>query len=239
MSRAWLYVLAGCGRVAFVPLDDAHPADGIAGLVVRYPMDDDPQLGQVTAIPASFTAPCSVCPTAIAGQRDGAHYYPGTVRVVLPGTEMLVSEVTPFTLSVWLEASPTAAEIQMPVSKPRATDSSLNTLNLLVREDGRIEYEIANASNAPQFFPPVGMPTPSIRFGWHHVAMGWDGTKHTLDLDGVRYQDGTHSRSSSQPVGIGADEDFGGLVYGYTGGIDELRFYDRALEPTEIMLLAQ
>jgi hypothetical protein len=237
MRLVGLVVLLGltaCGRLDF-DIDDVED-----GLVVRYPMDDDPQRGTLTAIPALYSAPCSPCPARMTGHQSGGYQFPGDLRVTLAdASASWVSVEAPFTVSLWvLPQSPAPPDVEIPLSKPRNLTSTVNTLNLVIRQTGSVQYEIADP--ATTFFPAIGM-AGAVRDGaWHHIALSWDGTTNALTIDGhQRFELVDTSRSDTQPIGLGGDVDEGVFRYGYVGGIDELRFYDRALTLEEIATLAR
>jgi hypothetical protein len=72
-------------------------------------------------------------------------------------------------------------------------------------------------------------PLPS---GWHHVACTWDGTTIRTYLDGAVVACASmHASLQAQAVPVEISEPF-------TGGIDDIHLYDRALIPAEIQVLA-
>ncbi len=77
---------------------------------------------------------------------------------------------------------------------------------------------------------------------WHHIALSYDdpggaATKTlVLYVDGVAVASGTGGAIAydTHPALIGADFDFESIRFGWTGGIDELALYSRALSAAEI-----
>ena len=199
-------------------------------------MDNDPSVAGGRGFPATYTASCAPCPTARDGVRGGAYAFPGDVRVVLPGTEALLTATAPFTAALWVEASTAIDKVEIPLSKPHDLTNTTDTLALTISAAGRVQYETNGRSNTPQYFPES---TPLIRGAWHHVALSADGDARVLYVDGEAFVDATPSLDGMQPVAIGADLDGGVLVFGFTGGLDDLRIYDRTLTPEEVALLAQ
>jgi len=75
---------------------------------------------------------------------------------------------------------------------------------------------------------------------WHHIAIRWDGTTKTISLDGADV--GTDQATCDfidQSIFIGADFDSGADEFDYSGAVDDLRIYDRALTQLELAQLAQ
>jgi hypothetical protein len=73
---------------------------------------------------------------------------------------------------------------------------------------------------------------------WYHVAATWDGTTNTIYINGVAQP----VVSINTDVGYGAGTYIGALINGaaswqWTGGIDELKIYNRALTLSEMQLL--
>ena len=86
-------------------------------------------------------------------------------------------------------------------------------------------------------FDPIIVSTAAPDASWHHLAYSWDGSTHRLYLDGGAIGTSTINMKSGeiQTARLGAwqvpDEMF-------TGDMDEVRVYDRALSATEIAALA-
>jgi len=80
---------------------------------------------------------------------------------------------------------------------------------------------------------------------WHHLAVTWPGTGGTafMYLDGVQVGQTTQvsgaPTNNADPVRIGVTRwNVSGIYRYFTGGIDEVRIYDRALSGVEIAELA-
>ena len=80
---------------------------------------------------------------------------------------------------------------------------------------------------------------------WHHVGVVYDGTYMTLYVDGVNsteptlrnYQISSPSSSSSQDNYLGRSNHVGSEQGYFTGSMDDLRFYSRALSESEVWSL--
>ena len=78
---------------------------------------------------------------------------------------------------------------------------------------------------------------------WTHVACVYNGSQLLVYLDGQPTGSvngtGALSTSMSMPVGIGASTDFAGTEQNhFVGMLDDVRVYDRGLDPAEIQALA-
>jgi Concanavalin A-like lectin/glucanases superfamily len=80
--------------------------------------------------------------------------------------------------------------------------------------------------------------TSSFNDQWHHVAGTYDGNDVKLYIDGVLQatasQVGTINNQTDH-VNIGSNSEVAGRFY--DGAIDEMRIYNRVLDPSEILLL--
>jgi hypothetical protein len=67
---------------------------------------------------------------------------------------------------------------------------------------------------------------------WHRIGFTWDGTKRILYVDGVNVAEGTPAGLAASQgglhLGAGKDLDTGSFL---SGLVDDVRIYDRAIEP--------
>ena len=77
---------------------------------------------------------------------------------------------------------------------------------------------------------------------WHHVGFVWDGSYRVLYADGIEVAKDATAQNSLKPTTgglcIGANKTLGVETF-FSGLIDDVRIYDRALTPEEIAALAQ
>jgi hypothetical protein len=78
---------------------------------------------------------------------------------------------------------------------------------------------------------------------WHHIGFVWDGSYRFLYTDGVEVAKDTMAltqalMSSNGGLYIGTSKDFDAASF-FSGLIDDVRIYDRAMTPEEIEALAQ
>ncbi len=248
-----LALVPACGRIGFfdttdggsrtadtttdtIPLDSA--VDAIPDLVVRYPMDDDPSTTQMlAATDPVLDGTCTVgqCPTSVAGHIGGAVMFDGVADVVILPTSNLIT-AAPYTISIWMLATAGSGDDSL-VSKAfdDATNYDVANIGIIQGATGQLLYETSVAGGS---YDILYSPTDA-RGAWHHVAATWDGTDKTLYLDGnvVALLTAT-TTTSIELVQVGADRDFGLTAHPFTGALDDLRFYSRALTQTEVELLA-
>jgi hypothetical protein len=241
-----LGLVAGCGRLGFDATTDASgdPATNIPDLVVVYPMDDDPRSGTVTSTVPAYDAVCTSCPSPTTGKIGGAYAFDGTVEIHLPEPSAGLVGMNPYTVALW--ASPSieiSNDNETLLAKPYSATTDANVLSLWVSTmgtpAGQLSYETTRTGASGDYQFAVAPPDQDYRGAWHHVAMSWNGTTKRLYLDGVLVdlQDVT-TADSNEVMLIGADLDENALSHNFTGTLDELRFYARALSDAEVATLA-
>src|SRR5262245_57175089 len=98
-----------CGRGNFDLLTDGSddPTEGgppvltdggLSDYVLRYPMDDDPTTGTVTATITSYDGACSACPTATTGKLGGGYQFSGAEVITLPSISTGLIGLAPYSL---------------------------------------------------------------------------------------------------------------------------------------------
>jgi hypothetical protein len=230
--------LAGCGRIDF---GDADP--GIPDLVVVYPMDAIHGADVPATVPA-LDGTCATCPTVVPGVHGNAYQFDGTQMIDLPPGSSTLVGAAPFTATVWLRVAPDPGPNQRTIlAKPLSATSVLNVLAFTVlptvpTSDGDVRYESVSDSLAPQYL--VATDHDVATSTWRHVAVRWDGVSKAIFIDGILATSTADSIvDSTEPLFIGVDLDNNFRAYRFTGALDELRFYSRALGDDEIQLLAQ
>jgi hypothetical protein len=236
-KRAALLGVVACGRVHFDALTDAlTDADPLAPLL-RYPMDDDPSTGLIHATRADYDLTCTACPTAIVGHIAGGYMFDGTLSLELPAMSSgLVGTNVLYTFTAWAQPQVGVGTKIGIVSKPMSPTSAADAVKLFV--DGPTPPDFAFET----FETGVGFEFlygPKVTTGWHHVAISWDRTTKRIYVDGVLGASaGSVPDDSAQPLVLAGDIDNGVLSAFYTGGLDDVRFYDRVLDDNEIAMLA-
>jgi arabinan endo-1,5-alpha-L-arabinosidase len=86
----------------------------------------------------------------------------------------------------------------------------------------------------------VSAPVPSLN-AWHHIAYVFDGTRHSLYIDGKLENTSTNPPQTATVTKCELGRWWGGasgLCY-YGGSLDDVRIYSRALSEKEIQEIAR
>ena len=228
----------GCGRVGFTEIFDEGSTldarDGDAttadpnGLLVRYPMDDDPADGLLDTSGFSRDAACESCPILTAGVRGSATDFGGSSFATVNGPWL--DTLPAYTVVAWISIASTIDQIALfkPFGGgPDATWSLAIRANKLCMDTlaGQVLETICRAA------PPVGT--------WVHVALRWTGTTKAFIVDGVTIDEFASTASafdgSGFLIGIGANDANPAMPWG--GRLDEVELYARGLSDAEIAAL--
>jgi hypothetical protein len=89
-------------------------------------------------------------------------------------------------------------------------------------------------------FPPLVSDTQITDGDWHHIGFVWNGAYRTLYVDGVVVAEDIQSNlaSSSNGLYIGTGKNLGAGTF-FSGLIDDVRIYNKALSQAQITALAQ
>jgi glucose/arabinose dehydrogenase len=161
-----------------------------------------------------------------AGKYGGAFTFDGATRIsVASSTSLNLS--AGMTLSAWIK--PTVAQGGWRTIVQRQTDAwALNAST-----DGVALVPAGGGTIGGSAHWIVGT-APSPVGSWTHVALTYDGTTLRLYVNGVQVSSATVSgtiQSSSNPLWIGGNQPYGEY---FTGLIDELQIYNRALTAAEV-----
>ena len=251
MRLIWVFVVvAGCGRAHFdvwsPPAGDAGP-DAIPipdGLVAFYPMEGlvDPGGGTGRLIDRTghghdgFCMSVGTCPQGATGRIGNGLAFDGVDDLIeVPSTPEL-DTVDGFTVAVWaaIDAVPPAGEASCPTTKGLG-GGVFNSWSICYYPTLQVYFYTVTGATTNYV---TSIPTLTLG-DWHHVAITWDGTTKQVALDGVVVATGTAAIDfDDMTVRIGLDLDSGATAAPFHGRVDDLRIYDRALDPTELATLA-
>jgi hypothetical protein len=169
------------------------------------------------------------CPTRTAGPHGMAAVFTGQECLQIPFSPEL--QLSNFTAAAWVQAG----------SNPMDADVFSRPLDGMTTSQNSFEIFLEASTGYWQFV--LGTSTsgsPAGSAGWHHLAMTFGGGMLTIYLDGVFQQlsSGLAVTYGSDPLFVGCDLDNNVGLAKFTGQIDDVRLYSRALTATEISLLA-
>jgi hypothetical protein len=231
-----------CGRSGFEqhPLIEASVIDAPRtyrdAVVTAHPLaywrfgDGDTMVrDEIGGAPGSFTGGCTVGATgAIAGDPDTAMALDGTCRILL-GSGFEFDGNAPYAIEVWLHTSLNTIYQQVFGRETRDTQDPIDGYELVVAPVGvQIERVIATANNKT---PAVTFPTDR----YIYVVAQYTGTTQQVWVDGAQVGQSIDTRmtlANTAPALAGAST----MGNYFTGQLDELAVYDRALDATEIEL---
>jgi hypothetical protein len=236
-----IFACVGCDQVFGLDRRDAAAeSTGPAGPVAWYPMDvlDGTSLPDASMHGHAGVCVPPACPTQTPGVVGGALRFDGATSLVRVLSSPELETPGGLTVTVWIMAAsfPTNFNDACIVSK-RYGPTVSNSWELCVDGTGRVVFFSIDPQGAVK---GLGSPAPISTMTWHHVAARWDGAEKALAIDGVVVITAPDALVfDAGAIEIGAETGPAGTGEGFDGAIDELRIYDRALEPPELAALAQ
>jgi subtilisin-like proprotein convertase family protein len=185
------------------------------------------------------------------GQPAHACRFNGTGYVVVPDSASFNDLTTRLSIATWLRIDPGTQyrvyDHLTLVSKGATyghlwSDFALSLTNPDhaggTEPQGALQWENADGGNVP-FWQYLGTPLPEGT--WVHVAVTFDNQDLRLYVDGTlrtNVAGPNPLRTSSQPLYLGCRYPSPFLVGGFTGLMDDVRIYSRALDAAEVRQLA-
>jgi hypothetical protein len=175
----------------------------------------------------------------VPGKSGTALHFNGTSDYVWIPVSPLRTNLTQFTIETWVMPE-VVGDRGMAIIDNQVEDPSVI--------EGKIFFGLFNWGNGPswgarlehtrytewgpELYDPTILPVAGL---WYHVATTWDGTTHTLYVNGAAIASGQtwfHYLPGSYPLPIGIK--YWDHNSYWQGLIDEVAFYGRALTPQEI-----
>jgi hypothetical protein len=207
--------------------------DPFAGLVAHYTMDTiattAPEMPDATTHHAGT---CTSCPTVVAGMHGQAYQFTGGTEIIhVAGTGELRTTAG-FTVGAWFQFA--APHLGCFINKIVGT-AAQDSWQACVQTSGVVAFYTNGPAGSGSL--ASGVVTTNV---WHHIALVWDGMAKSLFIDGTLSASIANSPTSFDDgdVLIGADLDDNALVGPYSGLLDDVEIYDRALDPAAIAVLA-
>jgi hypothetical protein len=248
MRAALLVLVAACGRYGFDATANADSpaitADAdTSGLVAEWAMesvagDVVPDLTGHGHDAVCSTAAMS-CPTVTAGKHGNALRFDGVNDHLTVANAPDLETMTALTVTAWIWVdSVTAGQTGCFVNKPLGTGDANSWQSCMNGMQQVLFY--SNTSIAAGVDGLYTNPNSLPLAAWVHIAIRWDGTFKTIWVNGLDLiGDPSTLTFDSNDIVIGYDMDFGAPSVPFTGIVDEVRIYNRALSDSEIALLAQ
>ncbi len=200
-----------------------------AGLVLHYALDEGSGNVVTDSSGSGNNGTIEGSPAWITGVSGSALGFDGSRDYVTTGKSLLDS-LTEFTIACWLKG-----------------DLSLGDRSGLVGQNDCIEYGIVS-SNTIQIWTPgggsVNLDWPyDADADWHSIVAVGDGTSLTIYLDGRPAVSGGTAiadtyGTSTFPVNIGGGGIFDDIDNWFTGDVDAISIYQRALSAAEVAAVA-
>jgi sialidase-1 len=177
----------------------------------------------------SNAATCAAgqCPGVVAGISGNAMMFDGaTACFNVPSLASWMP--TAFTISAWIKSSTMVGPIVVHESSSGCPSPELEASNGV----GLVQLNITDATPHNEAWTAAALPSPGQ---WHQIAVAWDGANQSVYVDGVCACEETQTLGplqNVQPFSIGCYPT--GSPAAFTGAIDEVRIYDRALALDEI-----
>jgi hypothetical protein len=254
--RWLLFALAGCGfrgreiadaRPLDASIDAAPDASTLGdGLIAWYTLDTAPPA--VDSISGLANGTCTeshqTCPTLGPGKHGMAYEFDGVKSSIeiAPGTTIRPAQLTVAFWANWA-VLPAPDSYQCPVGKIFNASTNDNSWQLCIEGlAGGANQWLDISEQGP---PADALYTPAtIALGvWYHLAITYDGTTKTIYVDGAPLPTTTHPTTPIEyddgDVTLGCDLLTNGTIdVPFHGALDDVRIYDRALSPAEILALS-
>jgi concanavalin A-like lectin/glucanase superfamily protein len=209
----------------FVTPVDPDPA----GLVLHYALDEGSGSVASDSSGSGNNGTIEGSPAWITGVSGTALGFDGSRDYVTTGKSLL-NDLTEFTIACWLKGN-----------------LSLGTRSGLVGQNDCIEYGVVSSNTIQIYTGASGAVDLSWPYDadadWHHIVAVGDGQSVTIYLDGKPEVSGGSAitdtyGTSTFPVNIGGGGIFDATDNWFTGDVDEIAIYQRALSAAEVAGLA-
>ncbi len=172
--------------------------------------------------------------SALSGNADTSVTFAGaSSEGVALGTVAKLNIATTITVEAWVKATGTGGMI---FAHRADTGAGTQGYSLQLETDGTLRYLFGNASQSVSNAVGSGVANGS----WHHVAMVRDGAAVRVYKDGAEVYANVSiaaqigSMAVSCLASIGFWTAYGGYYTAFTGSLDEVAVYSRALSPIEV-----
>jgi RHS repeat-associated protein len=205
----------------------ASPHRVPGGLKGRWKLDENTGTSAADSSGTGNTGTLTNGVTWVTGQAGSAISLNGTNQYVTAGVTGLPAVNGSQTIAYWQYVTATPSGNQNAVA---VEASGGNAVQLGYRGGQVVVWKSGGAALVQTSSPPSSG-------AWHHVAYTYDGTTHTLYIDGVSVNTSTTAAQTGTPTSLNFGRYTGGEYF--AGQLDEIRIYSRTLTAAEVQGLAQ
>jgi len=222
----------GTGGFQFIPRPNLSYFCGLPRPVAFYKLDESSWVAagdvadasgnglNATAVGGSTPVPAQVCNGSLHTAVDEYLQVNHDVRLNMTGS---------FTVATWINANALGTELKTIVSKDENYEFHLNNA-------GQINWWWQNSGGTAQTFTTTGAAI--VPGNWHHVAVVYEPGNQVIYIDGVSRGTAAFAGgllTNTDPLQIGADQYPSQPGRVFDGRIDEVRVYDQALTPAQVV----
>jgi type II secretory pathway pseudopilin PulG len=195
----------------------------ISGLVTHWSFDGDANDDWANK---NGTVTGAVLTTGVDGLANSAYSFDGTGDYVNLGNSSSLTPQGNFTYSLWIKPS----TLQRGGNNYAGILAKGSILDIRIRPDGIILYYTSGMSDNWV----IGGGSSLFNGNWHNIVFSYNGTHKKVYIDGSLF----NSRAITGSLGTNTNDFFiGSNTENYTGLMDEVKVYDRALTQTEVTAL--
>jgi len=219
-------------------MDETPPFMASLDPIAYYEAEDDPSDGAVDSV-NGLTAYCNEgeCPVLVPGRIGMAWSFDGENDHLRIPHDARLDNTHGFTISMWFSLDPSTG--QTLISRDLDIDSGEEEDTFQIMQS----IWCGGSDNSLYFATSYTLPLcGEIQIQgrrWQHLAATWDGTLKRFFINGqVAANQGTiEVEFDAHDIVIAGAYYNDRFTSPLTGEIDELRIYERALEPTEVLSL--
>lgn len=229
-----LVVVAACGRFDFDARLDGTVADApvATDVIAHYTMDSLAGMTLVDTSGHQLDATCSSCPSPDVGVLAGSLRFDGATTL-LSVSSPLFDQASEYTVAFWVRRDQLPAAAACMVGKRYGAGIG-NSWQICFNDGAQLFY-----SNWDGTTNIDTNPGTTLDAQWHHLAITFASPMEALFLDGTKISSVPRAKPfDSGSVVIGADIDNGSPLAYFSGWLDDVWVYNRALSDAEVFALA-
>jgi hypothetical protein len=214
--------------------DAAHDVcvEPVPNLVAWYAFDDGRTDRATDTSGSGHDGTCGACPRATEGISGPAVELAGEQYDVEATGDLALAG--PFTAALWMRPSSLTHATLLAKRRAGVVPDAVS-FSIEIDAAGRASFLLAGVANEARVYTAIDSLAVSE---WSHVAGTWDGATMRFFLDGAEAASETASPAFDGGAILIGGDGTGARLLPFTGALDDIRIYDRALEATAIAALA-